>query len=86
MNDHKYNHLKYTHLKLELDTQKQHFTFGDIRSRFEGFQYLLEEVDYNPHIDILYSVGDADQPDAFHAAHAQQSMAAFSDDETSVLS
>lgn len=44
--------------KLPLDKNKRHFVVGDIHGRMDGFEKLLESVNYDPENDIIYSVGD----------------------------
>ena len=45
-------------LQLPLDRSKRHFVVGDIHGRFDSFQNLLKEANYDPTNDIIYSVGD----------------------------
>ena len=44
--------------KLPLDKSKRHFVVGDIHGRMDGFEKLLDSVNYDPQNDIIYSVGD----------------------------
>lgn len=52
---------KYTgekYLKLELDENKRHFVFGDIHGRYDEMIKCLEQANYDPAGDVIYSVGD----------------------------
>ena len=44
--------------KMPLDKDKRHFVVGDIHGRMDGFEMLLDSVNYDPAMDIIYSVGD----------------------------
>lgn len=50
--------LSRNYKKLDLDTNKRHFVFGDIHGRYETFMNLLAEINYDPASDVIYSVGD----------------------------
>lgn len=45
-------------LTLPLDQSKRHFVVGDIHGRFDSFLALLDQANYDPASDVIYSVGD----------------------------
>jgi len=50
--------MKEDYLKIPLDKNKRHFVFGDIHGKYHALMRLLDEFNYDPAGDMLYSVGD----------------------------
>jgi len=45
-------------ITLPLDLTKRHFVIGDIHGHLDMLEDLLASADYDPKLDVLYSVGD----------------------------